>query len=92
MSKEPEIILLISAVQYTCTVTIIFNELLIQWSEKKEKTTTTRIRSIYIHYWNTKTICNINNMVVSLQSFSEIIETTAKNGVAPVAISNVKLF
>ena len=27
-----------------------------------------------------------------LQSFSEIIETTAKNGVDPVAISNVKLF
>ena len=26
------------------------------------------------------------------QSFSEIIETTSKNGVVPVAISNVKLF
>ena len=27
----------------------------------------------------------------NLQSFSEIIETTARNGVVPVAISNVKL-
>ena len=29
--------------------------------------------------------------IVPTQSFSKIIETTAKNGVVPVAMSNVKL-
>ena len=32
------------------------------------------------------------NFPRKLQSFSEIIKTTAKNGVVPVSISNVKLF
>ena len=33
-----------------------------------------------------------DNKIYTLQSFSQIIETTAKNGVVSVAISNVKLF
>ena len=44
----------------------------------------------YCDFW----ICNIYNFGNRdiLQSFSEMMETTAKNGVIPLAISNVKLF
>ena len=35
---------------------------------------------------------NLFNMCSYLQSSAEIIETTAKNGVVPVATSNLKLF
>ena len=35
--------------------------------------------------------CGVSQ-ATSLQLFSEIIETTAKNGVVPIATTNVKLF